>query len=249
MAFTIREVLQGWSSDHIANLCTLLEIDKTADLSVIEEKFKWLFHSKSRAGAESATKRLGAKLLSKLSDAEAPDISADSLRSLPTYTELLQDACKHMKVLEEGASLDECELYLSQAVIVAAMASMGPKERASFFDAQIEVADVIDGKHVRGTTYAGPLTTIAALGLAQASGFGVYMAATTALGFVTHAVGVTLPFAVYSGMTSTIAFVIGPAGWLTAGLWGAWLATKPKRQKIVPALLYIIAVNGRTKLG
>jgi hypothetical protein len=35
-----------------------------------------------------------------------------------------------------------------------------------------------------------------------------------------NTIGITLPFAVYTGLTSTIAFVIGPVGWLTAGFWG-----------------------------
>jgi hypothetical protein len=66
------------------------------------------------------------------------------------------------------------------------------------------------------------MTTTAVLGAAQASGGAVYIASTTALGFLTHGVGITLPFAVYTGVTSTIAFVIVPVGWLAAGGCVTW---------------------------
>jgi hypothetical protein len=69
------------------------------------------------------------------------------------------------------------------------------------------------------TGLKGAATTLGAFGAAQASGFGIYLGATTALGFLSQAVGVTLPFAVYTGMSSTIAFLIGPVGFLAAGAW------------------------------
>ena len=82
----------------------------------------------------------------------------------------------------------------------------------------------------------------------QASGFGVYLAATTALGFTTSAIGITLPFAAYTGLSSTIAFVIGPAGWLAAGLWGAWKVTQAEWKKLVPVVLYIASTRARYRL-
>ncbi|MCH2160095.1 MAG: hypothetical protein MK096_15100 [Oleiphilaceae bacterium] len=86
------------------------------------------------------------------------------------------------------------------------------------------------------------------LGLANAAGFGLYTSATTALGFAMHAVGVTLPFATYTGLSSTIAFVIGPARWLAAGAWAIWGVTGPEWKKIVPALLYVISTEERLNI-
>jgi len=95
------------------------------------------------------------------------------------------------------------------------------------------------------TGLKGVATTLAALGAAQASGFGVYLGATTALGFVSHAVGVTLPFAVYTGMSSTIAFLIGPVGFLAAGAWLGWSLTSPEWTRITRGLLHIIAMRAK----
>jgi hypothetical protein len=38
------------------------------------------------------------------------------------------------------------------------------------------------------------------------------------VGAATHIVGLVLPFAFYTAMSSTIAFVIGPAGWTVLGI-------------------------------
>ena len=61
------------------------------------------------------------------------------------------------------------------------------------------------------------MTLMGVLGIAQMSGFDIYLASTTALGFFTAAAGVTLPLAAYTGLTSTIALFIGPVGWSVAG--------------------------------
>lgn len=75
------------------------------------------------------------------------------------------------------------------------------------------------------------------------------MASTTALGFITHAVGMSLPFAAYTTLTSTIAFIIGPAGWLGIGLWGFISLTGADWKKLIPAVLYIAHVNSAKKQG
>jgi uncharacterized protein YaaW (UPF0174 family) len=48
---------------------------------------------------------------------------------------------------------------------------------------------------------------------ARMSGFGVYLMASTLLGSATSALGITLPFAAYIGMSQAIALFISPIGW------------------------------------
>ena len=62
------------------------------------------------------------------------------------------------------------------------------------------------------------LSGITAITVAQLSGFGIYMLASTTLGAITSMLGLTLPFAVYTGMSSAISFVIGPIGFLVMGV-------------------------------
>ena len=249
MSISLAEVLRDWRSEDLGNLCSILGISPTRELGPIETQIMWLYHSKTIAEVESAARKTVGWVLSKVSASEQGEVKRDELREVPSYDELLIGACKHLSAYEEGGTIAEREAFLSQAIIIAALQRMKPRERMKFFEQQINASAMVRDAKIGGTTLTGPATTFALLGAAQASGFGVYVASTTALGFLTHAVGITLPFAVYTGMTSTIAFLIGPAGWLTAGLWGAWKLTQPEWKKLVPALVYIIAVNSSRGLG
>ena len=93
------------------------------------------------------------------------------------------------------------------------------------------------------TRVGGPATTLATLAVAQGSGFGVYLGATTAVGFLSHAVGVTLPFAIYTGMTSTIAFLIGPFGFLGVGAWLGFRIMGLEWSRILRGVLHLIAMS------
>lgn len=59
---------------------------------------------------------------------------------------------------------------------------------------------------------------ITAIGAAQLSGFGVYLLASSTLGAITSVLGITLPFAFYTGISSVISLVIGPIGFLVMGV-------------------------------
>lgn len=60
-------------------------------------------------------------------------------------------------------------------------------------------------------------STAAGIVVAEASGFGIYMATTSTIAALGHAVGVVFPFAVYQGATTTLGVVLGPIGWVAAG--------------------------------
>jgi uncharacterized protein YaaW (UPF0174 family) len=240
--------LGEWTEEEIGNLCVLLGAAQPYTTEQVMNRFKWLYHSRGTAGVESTARNITGKLLARITKAESPaPIDADDLREMPTYDELLHGACRHVKVFEKNASQGEHELYLSHAVIIAALQHMNPKQRVIFFDQQVDVRKMLHEARIPGTMLGGPIHTMVLLGAAQASGFGVYVASTTALGFLTHAVGVTLPFAVYTGLSSTIAFAIGPAGWLAAGLWATWKLTQPNWRKIIPGLVFMISTNSHRK--
>lgn len=237
----IVDVIADWNSEDIQNLGKLLDIKEEVTPERIATKLKWFYHSKTIASIEQNVLSVWDKLKKK-TDSEN---DVEALREIPSYDELIIGACKQMDTYEENCTLKESELHLSLAVIIEALNKMKPKDRVDFFVKQIDLQKITNESNIKGESYTGVLTTVAALGLAQASGFGIFLASTTALGFLTHAVGITLPFAVYSGLGSTIAFVIGPAGWLAAGAFFSWKLTKAEWKKIIPALIYIISVNSR----
>lgn len=246
---TIREVLKDWNEQDLSNLLVLLG-DKSGEPSIskIEEKFKWLYHSRHRVGAVTTFQNLKSRVAAKVSGGTSSHITPDEIKEVPHYNLLLAKAAKHIKAYEGDPTLEECELYLSHAVIIAALQRMSPSQRIKFFNTNIDMDKIMESAKIKSTNLKGSVMAATALGVAQASGFGVFLASTTALGFLTHAIGITLPFAVYTGLTSTIAFVIGPAGWLVAGIWGAWKLTQPKWKHIIPPLLYIVSTNSLRQL-
>lgn len=244
----LESALENWSIGERSNLGTLLSLKPGEDPSLenIIRQFKWLYHSRARAKAETLFKNELSSYTKILLGGEKPKIiKEEDIRESPSYSYLIRHASVHLGVFNGNPSLEECELFISHAVIVEALTKMTPKQRVLFFTSQVELCQLPSKMAIKTDTLAGPLTAVTALGLAQASGFGIYLASTTALGFLTHAVGITLPFAVYTTMTSTIAFIIGPVGWLSVGLWGAWKITGPDWKKLIPALIYIIATNSK----
>lgn len=86
--------------------------------------------------------------------------------------------------------------------------------------------DKLTGKEIRSILMkaGAPTAIIATLG---ASGFGAFMALTTIIHAIfTTILGVTLPFAVYTGATSALSFVLGPAGLVFIAGTTIWQFTK-----------------------
>ncbi len=245
---TLRKAVANWGDEDLENLWVLLE-GKDDELSVeaIEKRFKWLYHSKKRARMETEVRNVFAKIRAKLNHKPEVTVTSDELHETPRYDILIVEAAKHLKSYEGEPSLGDCELYLSHAVIISALQRMKPVQRIKFFTQMVPVNELAKTMDVKSTSVRGPATAFVGLGLARLSGFGIYEASTTALGFLTHAVGITLPFAAYTGLTSTIAYVIGPAGWLSAVVWGAWKLTQPEWDKIIRGLIYIVHCNARVK--
>jgi uncharacterized protein YaaW (UPF0174 family) len=97
----------------------------------------------------------------------------------------------------------------------------------------------------KGKGITGPALTGAGLLVANAGGFATYMMASTVVGALTGILGVALPFAFYTGMSSVIAFALGPAGWVGLGLFTLWKLGKPDLSKVTAAICVIGAIRAR----
>ena len=75
------------------------------------------------------------------------------------------------------------------------------------------------------------------------SGFGVYLMASTVLGGLTSVLGITLPFAVYMGMSQMIALAIGPVGWLALFGGLAFTLNQPNWQRLTLAVVYASVIR------
>jgi uncharacterized protein YaaW (UPF0174 family) len=154
------------------------------------------------------------------------------------YEVLLKDACKHLGAQPEpGAGIYSLELALQKKAFEKVVAAMPAGERERFL------------AEFAASTREPSLGKEALLGggivAANLSGFGLYLASSTALGAITSAIGVTLPFAVYTGMSSTLAVLIGPVGWVALGGWVLHKLGKPDPNKVVAGTLLIANVRQR----
>lgn len=78
-----------------------------------------------------------------------------------------------------------------------------------------------------------------AMAAAKMSGFGVYLMASTVLGGLTNVMGLTLPFAVYMGMSQAIALVLGPVGWAALAGGIVWTLNQPNWERLALGVVYV----------
>ena len=166
--------------------------------------------------------------------------------SEPSYNKILLKVCKKLKITEvQNRSDEEIEICIAQLVMKTVWDKMNPEQREEFEKKLRETSE----KYDKSSSLVSSASIFGALTAAQLSGFGVYLLASTTLGAITGAVGLTLPFAVYTTMSSAIAVVIGPVGWIGAGLFAIWKLTGPNFKKLIPAIIYISALRAKEEGG
>ncbi len=146
--------------------------------------------------------------------------------------------------------LKSVEDLLVQTVFKDAWSKMNQTDRERLAQ---EIHSISTGANIGNAV--GTAGVYAALAGAQMSGLGVYMMATTVLGGVTSAIGITLPFAANIGLSQAISLVIGPVGWIALAFFsiGTFHKSKNERQRkekagrVLSAVLLIIALKRRNK--
>jgi uncharacterized protein YaaW (UPF0174 family) len=98
-----------------------------------------------------------------------------------------------------------------------------------------------DDPHFEGFLLGG-----GAMFTAKMSGFGVYLLASTVLGSLTGALGITLPFAVYMGVSQTIAFILGPVGWVALAGGVLFSLNQQNWNRLSLSVLYISTLRHST---
>lgn len=181
-----------------------------------------------------------AAILGLSSDARCIELVAGLKRagSRDSYESVVRDVSEKLGAppLAEGLSLAEMERIAIGKALEKTLAEASPEKRRAL------LAEIGKGQ---GQGAAAIVTTTGALVLANLSGFGLYVAASTAVGALTSALGIVLPFAVYTGMSSVLATLIGPVGWAAVGLWALVKFLNPNYKKTIPSVLAIAAVRAR----
>lgn len=71
------------------------------------------------------------------------------------------------------------------------------------------------------------------------SGFAPYLLVTTTVGLLSSIIGVTLPFGIYTALTSGLSYLLGPVGWVGASIFAISRYKKMNMKKLVPAIVLI----------
>ncbi|BAY12332.1 YaaW family protein [Calothrix sp. NIES-2098] len=164
----------------------------------------------------------------------------------PSYQKIVRRAAKKLKIkCEKYEPASEMEVKIAQKVMVTMLEKMTPEQKREMEQQLRKTASQFD----KGTELLGSTSIFLALTSAKLSGFSIYLLASTTLGTLTGVIGVTLPFVVYTTMSSAIAIIIGPVGWIGAGLFSIWQLTEPSYKRVIPAILFICALRARLDGG
>ena len=153
-----------------------------------------------------------------------------------TYLQILDRVERHLGLeCHPRGAIEAREARIAGCALQRTLAQLSDADRAALLST-LEKITVDCGK--RFWMEGGFL---AALTASQASGFGVYLAASTVIGGITQVLGVALPFAFYTTMSTVIAVAIGPLGWTALGLAAAHKTGAPNLRKLMLAVLFVAA--------
>ncbi|QBN20270.1 YaaW family protein [Flavobacterium nackdongense] len=157
------------------------------------------------------------------------DSSIDKL----SYKSILDKIKDKLKIQNEFNSDGDTEKAIAAKVLKDFLLKMTEQQKAAFEKELIEIT-----RKEKGIIYKSG-TVFATLTAAQISGFGVYLLASSSLSFLSGAIGLSLPFAAYTTLSTAIGVIIGPAGWIGMGLFTLWKINEVNYNKIIPAVIYL----------
>lgn len=131
-----------------------------------------------------------------------------------TYNQIL-DKLIRKKNLSENIkdSVQEKEEKILLYKFKKFVENLSPEEKEKF-DSQIQKYTSENGISKGQVLSVGAISTLT---IANLSGFGLYLMASTIVGGLTSILGITLPFVFYTSMSSVLSIITGPVGW-TVGL-------------------------------
>lgn len=131
-----------------------------------------------------------------------------------SYKQILEKICEKRRIKNiYSNSVYETEQLILENKFNTIYNSLNKEDKRKF-DEEIQKIALQRGL---STDQAKSISAIGTLAGANIAGFGLYIMASTLVGGLTSAIGLTLPFAFYTGMSSALSIVTGPIGWI-AGL-------------------------------
>ncbi|HCN77930.1 MAG TPA: hypothetical protein DIT13_12150 [Verrucomicrobiales bacterium] len=197
--------------------------------------------------SRSPDERMGLKTIVEADSLRSVDI-ADALRwkastlleyhfQQPlTYYQVVQRVARRLEIrADDGDTVEELEKQICSKVFETMWNKMSDAEKQEFEKKIKEAAKENDDN----INWVSGGSVAAAIIAGKMSGFAIYIAASTALSVLSTGLGLSLPFVAYTTVSRVISTVLGPVGWIGAGLLTAYQISGPAWQRVTSAVAYI----------
>jgi uncharacterized protein YaaW (UPF0174 family) len=160
-----------------------------------------------------------------------------------TYRALLLSICAELKIESvEKIETEELEQKIVMKFLQDTVEKLSEKEKKELEEKLMSLDDSVVNKELLASS--GLMATIVGL---NATGFGAYMAASSALGALSHGLGITFAFSTYTTMSSVLAGLLGPIGIGTAAIAILASISQSQPKKVLPAVIYIAMLRNQLK--
>jgi uncharacterized protein YaaW (UPF0174 family) len=193
---------------------------------------KAVLRSSTREELDALAEILGTKDVSPKGVCDALHWNASSVFGYvftsSSYKDIVQQVADQLQIKYATDKTEwELEIEIAKKVMTTVWENMTPLQREQMEKEWRQAAQEFD----KTGSLFGTASIFGTLMAARLSGFAVYLLATTSLGTISGVIGVALPFAAYTTMSSAIAVILGPVGWIGAGLFTVWKLTGPNYKK------------------
>lgn len=161
-----------------------------------------------------------------------------------TYAQVVAKCCLKLK-LNVSSSAVKGEQTIALHCFRNLYKKLSPQEQEKFNEALKKESDSL--KKLNPSLNPAFLSA-GAIVAGNMSGFGIYLASSTVVGAVTSTMGITLPFAFYTSMSSAISIFLGPVGWIAVGAMVASTLLGADWEKVIKGIIFISSIRSEKQL-
>jgi len=164
----------------------------------------------------------------------------DKSLTIASYSDMIDLAAKNFKLKRDTKNDADLEKYIIATQFEKMIKKMDKKDREVL---ELEITKIAEEKF--GKKNLNLVLSSSGILAANLGGFATYTMATSLLGGISSALGVVLPFAAYTTLTSAISLALGPLGVGALSLWGVHKVTSANIKSTILVVLEIAAIRER----